>query len=892
MNLSSNDPANAMQIKPKTEAPQEKSLTPLMKQFWEIKNQHQDKILLFRMGDFYEMFDEDAKKAAPVLNIALTQRNKKSADDTAMCGVPHHSISGPINKLLKAQFKVAICEQMEDPKEAKGIVKRAVTRILTPGMVYDPETLEESKANYIASFDAKAVAFFDSSTGTSFFIPCKSRDERDVLLSMFQPVEIVLSEAHGLSERELAEFRDQGKILSFFDSGKLSAKLEQDLEQFMRDQSFSSQGICESLKLLLSYGAFLAGEEFFKTLKVPFEKQMKSHFFLSENVQRHLEIFQNNRGEESPTFFSAVNRAQTSGGRRLLRSWILTPLLDEKEILQRQDRIQFWRDRFLDLKKMREIFPKVGDLERRFVKLTSTQVNGRDVLSLNSSLRSSLEISKRVFEWSRSPHLSEQFLPLESLCVEIEETLVDEPPLLTRQGSLIRKGFRADLDELITLTTDSHEILQKMELREREATGITSLKIRYNQVFGYYIEVTHTHKDKVPSHYQRKQTLATAERFCTEELLELEKKILSAQSRRFELEWTIFEDLRKKILAHSTLIQSLADHVSLWDVESSLAWLSLEEGYCRPQVSESLEIRQARHVVLDQTLKGRFIANDLVMGEQKVLLLTGPNMAGKSTLMRQVGLIALLHQMGSFVPAVEAKIPLFDQIYTRIGANDQLSAGLSTFMVEMKETGELLELATSKSLVILDEIGRGTATFDGMSLAEAILEYLLSETKALTLFATHYHELTVLEERFSNLRNVHMSVRENRGDLTFEYILKKGPALKSYGIAVARLAGLPSSVLQSAQKRLNTLERKASEALGTRQVSFEDWQHHEVATNEIQSESDEKLRAEKEKLQNQLNEYELFIQSLIAIDVNLKTPLQGLTLLGDLQEKAKELGSS
>ncbi len=860
----------------------QKTQTPLMKQFWEIKSQHMDKILLFRMGDFYEMFDEDAKKAAPILNIALTQRNKKSAHDTAMCGVPHHSVSGPINKLLAAHFKVAICDQVEDPKEAKGIVKRAVTRVLTPGMVYDPETLEESKSNYIAAMDATSVAFFDGSTGLSFVIQTQTFEEQKMAIDMYGPVEIVFRSEQQISEAWRTESEIKARVLSIYNPDLLSKNLQDSLMPILQNFNRANENSLDSsLGLVLSYSASLAGAEFLRTLKRPVHRPLKSHIFLSENVQKHLEIFQNNKGEDRPTFFSCINRAQTSGGRRLLRSWVLTPLLDFSLIEKRQNRIQFWRDRFVDMKKIRELLYGIGDLERRLVKLTASQVNGRDLLSLLSSLRFSLDVAARVSELRGQVENVARYQVLSDLADEIERTIVDEPPLTLRQGFLIRKGLRADLDEFIDLTTDSHDILQKMEAREREATGIGSLKIRYNQVFGYYIEVTNTHKDKVPPVYKRKQTLATAERFYTEELLELEKKILSAQTKRFDLEYEIFEQLRLKTLSQAQLIQMLADEMSELDVEVGLAWLSLEEGYSRPELHDKLILKQARHVVLDQTLKGKFIPNDVLMGEQKVLLLTGPNMAGKSTFMRQVGLISLLHQIGSYVPATEAKLPLFDQIYTRIGANDQLSEGLSTFMVEMQETADLLKKATAKSLVILDEIGRGTATFDGMSLAEAILEHLLNQVHALTFFATHYHELTSLEERFSSLRNAHMSVRESRGELSFEYQLKTGPALKSYGIAVAKLAGLPQSVLQTAQKRLLVLERKTSEALGSKQVSFDDWQIEAQIDSFGQNASTEVSMEKVEILKSR-------IQEILQIDLNRMTPLQAFMEFARQQDLCRE----
>lgn len=838
-------------------------MTPLMKQYWDIKSLHSDKILFFRMGDFYEMFGDDARAAAPVLNIALTQRNKKSADDTAMCGFPHHAVAGPINKLLSHQFKVAICEQIEDPKKAQGIVKRAVTRILTPGMVYDPETLDESKSHFMASFDEKTVSFFDSSTGESFYFEVSSEKQKWETLHLLSPVELVLA-----PQQEAAGF--SGAAHSVHDSLGHAEKF-----------GFEFDGLPSSMRRLLAYAYHLAGDDLLKTLKKPLKRNIRSRMVLSESVQRHLEIFENNKGEVHPTFFSCINRALTSAGKRLLRSWVLAPLTDVEEISQRQQRLDFWRSQFGPLKMVRESLKSVGDLERRFVKLTTSQVNGRDVLSLSASLSAALAVMDEVSYLADQS--SPEFPQLKSLVLEIEKTIVESPPLTIKQGHVIRKGIHVQLDEYIALSTDAHQILQDLESREKASTGISSLKIRYNNVFGYYIEVTNTHKDKVPAHYHRKQTLATCERFYTEELLELEKKILSAQTKRFELEHEVFENLRVKVLSWAASIHQLSEDVSQVDVETALSWLSLEENYVKPVFSENSELllRSSRHVVLDQTHQTSFVPNDLIMKDHQVLLLTGPNMAGKSTLMRQVGLIAILAQMGSFVPAASAEMPIFDQIHTRIGASDQLSEGLSTFMVEMTETAELLKNATSKSLVILDEIGRGTATFDGMSLAEAILEYLLVNVKCFTFFATHYHELAKMDERFLNLRNAHMSVRENRGNLEFHYLLAKGPALKSYGIAVAKLAGLPLDVIRTAQKTLTSLERKAAEALGSNQVSLMDWTLDQPG---VSGAGDEAAVVVAENSAAVL----AVLEKLREFDLNRQTPLEAMGFLADLQAQLKD----
>ncbi len=759
-------------------------MTPLMRQYWDIKAAHEDKILLFRMGDFFEMFFDDAKRAAPILGIALTQRNKKSEDETPMCGMPHHSIAGPINKLLKQGLKVAICDQIEDPKTAKGIVKRAVTRVLTPGMVYDPETLEQTQSNYLACLEGQVLACVETSTGEGFYFDDLQPADIKRLLGLLPIAELVMS-----PEAESAPFHglvSRHPNLALAKSSEPAAVLR-----------------------ILSYIESLGGAETLQTLKA-FEKRSLHHRLdLSPVVLRHLEVFSTYKGEGIGSLFEAIDRTKTSGGARALRQWLLFPLTSPSEIRDRQNKIQTWVQDPGKLKALREVLAQMGDIERRLGKISQPQCNGRDLLALAASIEaglSALEIAG----------LATEFGHLRTLSEEISRTLVEDPPLQIRQGHLIQKGYSPVLDELITLSTDSQSLLAQMEAREKEQTGISSLKIRYNNVFGYYIEVTNTHADKVPKHYMRKQTLTNAERYTTDELVELEKKVLSAQSKRADLEYEIFEALRKQALNLAPGLSNLATACGELDVVAALAWLAIERRYVRPEFTAdgSLEIKASRHPVVEQTVKKQFVANDLHLSAKGCLLLTGPNMAGKSTLMRQVALTAMLAQIGSFVPADSAKLPIFDHIFTRIGASDQLSEGLSTFMVEMTETAEMLKKSTKSSLLILDEIGRGTSTFDGMSLAQAILEYLLMNKGAMTFFATHYHELTSLEEKYPQLKNAHMTVLEKAGEIRFLHTLKLGPAQKSYGIQVARLAGLPSEITERASGLLKGLENKSSRGAG------------------------------------------------------------------------------
>jgi DNA mismatch repair protein MutS len=779
-------------------------MTPLMRQYWDIKSAHHDKVVLFRMGDFFEMFFEDATTAAPILGIALTSRNKKSAEETPMCGVPYHSIAGPINKLLKSGLKVAICEQVEDPKLAKGLVKRAVTRILTPGMVYDPDTLEQTVSNYLACLDENVLACVETSTGEGFYFADLSESEVRRLISVLPIAEMVVAQ----------------KTADLGFSGLVSEHAN------CREGVEGPKALCR----LLSYIQSLGGEEALQTLQ-PFEKRsLKKRLDLSSTVIRHLEIFSTYRGDGAGSLFQAMDRTKTSAGARLLRQWLLFPLTDENEIYQRQAQVEKWMQDPGRLKKLREILGQMGDIERRLGKISQPQCNGRDLLALSQSVEAGLS----ALEISQAQSQQHQFL--KALKTEIETTLVEEPPLQTKQGHLIRKGYSAMLDEWITLSTDSQSLLQEMEAREKEKTGITSLKIRYNNVFGYYIEVTHTHKEKVPSHYLRKQTLSNAERYYTDELAELEKKVLAAQGKRAELECEIFEELRKKCLAAASDLLKLATLCSELDVSSSLAWLAVERKYVKPVFNSKrlLLLKASRHPVVEQTVKQQFVPNDIELSSQGCLLLTGPNMAGKSTLMRQVALTVILAQIGSYVPADVAELPLFDHLFTRIGASDQLSEGLSTFMVEMTESAEMLAKSSEKSLLILDEIGRGTSTFDGMSLAQAILEFLLEKKKAMTFFATHYHELTSLEAKYPQLRNAHMTVLEKNGEIRFLHTLKLGPAQKSYGIQVARLAGLPSEITARAHTLLKNLEKK--EPVSS-QLSLLEFQEEFQAELEVEQES-------------------------------------------------------
>jgi DNA mismatch repair protein MutS len=758
----------------------EKNETPLMRQYWEMKSAHQDKILFFRMGDFFELFFDDAVTAAPLIGITLTRRNKKSQDETPMCGLPHHAVANPINKLLSLGFKVAICDQIEDPKFAKGIVKRGITRVLTPGMVYDTDTLDATQSHYMASIDKTSVSFVDPSTGESFYYLSRDFTSLRKLIEILPTVELVVS-------REDFEFTKSywTKTLSAFD------ELKED------------ETLPRSAQRLQGYILSLGGNESLSMIK-PFEnRELVTRLDLSPTVLRHLEVFNTYKGETQGSLFAAINRTQTSQGARLLRQYIAFPLRSLSQIKSRLDQIEEWTKDLGQVKQIRQVLALTGDIERRLQKLTTPQCHARDILGLAESTMAAQQAL--LLANKNDDHTAQ----LESLSQEVLATFREDAPLSTKQGHMIKQGVHQELDELIRLSQDSQSLLAEMEAREKEKTGISSLKIRYNNVFGYYIEITHTHKDKVPASYQRKQTLANAERYCTDELIELEKKVLSAQSRRQDLEYALFEALRKKLFSFSQNFLQLAHRVAELDVTIAGAWLALERKMVRPsfhQDMSTLDLRACRHPVVEQSTSTPFIANNIQIKPHHCMLLTGPNMAGKSTLMRQIAVVVIMAQMGYYVPCESASLPVFDRIFTRIGASDQLTEGLSTFMVEMKETAELMKECTSESLVILDEVGRGTSTFDGLSLAQAILEFLVADKKPMTLFATHYHELTTLENSSPVIKNYHMAVIDSTEGVQFTHSLVKGPALKSYGIYVADLAGIPKIVTRRAKGILKGLE--------------------------------------------------------------------------------------
>ncbi|MCS6837863.1 MAG: DNA mismatch repair protein MutS [Bdellovibrionaceae bacterium] len=834
-----------------------------MQQYWEIKKEHPDKILFYRMGDFFELFYDDAVTVAPLLGLTLTQRNKKTADDTPMCGVPHHAIAGPINKLLQHGFKVAICDQLEDPKLAKGIVKRGVTRILTPGMVYDPETIDNTQHHYMACYHNGELACVDTTTGEAFYFKNVTRDQIVAFMSHHFIAEWVVADVDLAEGIGLVNY-------SFFDLTKVTQSPEL--------HSFSAR------EVLLSYIRSLVTDGQSITLKEFKRRHFQHYLKLNPQIFKHLEIFESYHADQRNSLFGVLNKTFTPMGARKLREWLTYPSVNYDLLSARRRNIEDIVLHWDKIVLLVDRFKSIGDVERRLFRVQQPQSNARDMMQLMSSLKWGLSL---IQDWPYSlmdkkcetEALTQGELSLlNTLIKKMETTIVDDPPLSVTQGFIIRSGVDPVLDELIELSSHGQNHIIKLEEKERLQTHIPSLKIRYNSVFGYYIEVTNTHKDKVPAHYIRKQTLTQAERYTTEELIQLERKILEAHSQRFQLEHQIFLKLKEDVLSNSKVILKLAELIAYLDVCCNGARLIVEEDYHYIQIvdEDQISIRHSRHPVVEKTVQ-RFVSNDVCLSVGQIMLLTGPNMAGKSTLMRQVALCLWLTHIGYPASCAGGAAPLIDGIFTRIGASDSLSEGMSTFMVEMRETSYILNHYGRKSLIILDEIGRGTSTFDGLSLAQGILEHLIDKAQGFTIFATHYHELSEMEMRYPGiLMNFHMTILEKQGQLEFLHSLKKGAAGKSYGLYVAELAGIPMSILKRAKHHLKTLENSQKTKIQLELFQTSSGMEPLLACQDSVSVD----LSSKEK-------WEDIIDQIRNLNLNQTTPVEALIFLDGLQKKIR-----
>ena len=878
-------------------------LTPLMKQYREIKSRHLDSILLFRMGDFYEMFDQDAVTASKVLEITLTARNKSKGIETPLCGFPYHAAEGYIAKLIRRGFKVAVCEQVEDPKLAKGIVKREVIRVVTPGTVLDSNLLDAKDNNYLASLypakDGFGLSFLDISTGAFFTAEIAGAGnlaELDTMLARFTPREIVLPRGHVLDAGLSGVLRQYTQAINAYDDWTFDrdTALRTLLDHF-KVSSLEGFG-CSGMK----HGISAAGaalryiEETQKTGLAnigrirPF--LAREYMVLDASCQRNLELVKNiYDGSSKGTLLSVLDFTVTSMGGRKLREWMLNPLLNAAEIEHRLDAAaEFKHDHQLRAE-LRTALGAVYDLERLISRVSLGAANARDLIALKQSFSALPGIKQLLSKCESRPvfDMVSGWDGLEDVFERIDKSIHDDPPYTLREGKLIKKGFNAELDELRSISSEGKGWIAGIELRERERTGINSLKVSYNRVFGYYIEVTKTNLANVPQDFIRKQTLANAERFITPELKEYEDKVLGAEEKILDLEYRLFQQVREAVAGSCVRIQDMARRLAVLDCFISLAEAAARNNYARPVMLESdvLRIGEGRHPVIEQlSLEERFIPNDTLLDceENQLIILTGPNMAGKSTYMRQVAVITLMAQMGSFVPAREAQVGLVDRIFTRVGASDFITRGQSTFMVEMNETANILNNATDRSLIILDEIGRGTSTFDGISIAWAVAEYIHTKLRSRTLFATHYHELAELALTMDRVKNYTVAIKEWNDQIIFLRRVVEGGADKSYGIQVARLAGLPQAVIERAREVLANLEKAEFNDLGEPVAAYKE---SEPAGGRAEDGKGKTAESTEPQLGLFASDAGLLFKEIADLELDSMTPLDAMNKLHELKKK-------
>ncbi|BBM16769.1 DNA mismatch repair protein MutS [Enterococcus avium] len=791
--------------------PQKTKNTPMMEQYLAIKEQYKDAFLFYRLGDFYELFNEDAIKVSQLLELTLTSRNRNADDPIPMCGVPHHSAQGYIDTLVEQGYKVAICEQMEDPKQAKGMVKREVVQLITPGTVMEGKGIEAKANNFLTAVtqvkDQFGFAYVDLSTGE--LKTALLHDEEAVMneATALQTKEIVLgSEIPAGLQKNLAErlglvFSQQETIEDNAEFSFLTADITDELEKEATGKLLTYLSVTQKRSL----GHIQKAEEYQP------EHFLKLDYFSKTNLELTRSI---RTGKKQGTLLWLLDETKTAMGGRLLKQWIDRPLIQKRQISARQAMVSSLLNAYFERMDLNETLTKVYDLERLAGRVAFGNVNGRDLIQLKTSLMQVPQIRQLLIginqgEWN---DLLVDMEPMDDLVTLIEKAINDEAPLQITEGNVIKDGYNEQLDQYREAMRNGKTWLAELEAREREATGIRTLKVGYNRVFGYYIEITKSNLANLEEgKYERKQTLANAERFITPELKKLETLILEAEEKSVALEYTLFLEVRNEVKKAITRLQKLAKSLSATDVLQSFATVSERYQYVQPSMevgTHNLQISEGRHPVVEKVLGHQeYIPNSVHMSPNEMLLLiTGPNMSGKSTYMRQLALTVIMAQMGCFVPAESAELPIFDQIFTRIGASDDLIAGQSTFMVEMMEANQALRHATPNSLILFDELGRGTATYDGMALAQAIIEYIHKNVKAKTLFSTHYHELTVLEESLPQFKNVHVGAVEQNGEVVFLHKLMDGPADKSYGIHVAKIAGMPTDLLSRAATILSALE--------------------------------------------------------------------------------------
>ena len=876
-------------------------LTPMMKQYMQTKEEYKDCILFYRLGDFYEMFFDDALTASKELEITLTGKNCGLEERAPMCGIPYHAVDSYLNRLVSKGYKVAICEQVEDPKTAKGIVKREVIRVVTPGTNLDTQGLDETKNNYIMCIvymaDRYGLSVADVTTGEYLVTELDSQTKLMDELYKFMPSEIVCNEAFYMSGLDLDDLKNRLHMAIYsleawyFDD----ALCRETLQEHFKVASLEGIGLSDYECGMIASGALLKYLE--ETQKNSLSHMSRltryatgNYMVLDSATRRNLELVETLREKQKRgSLLWVLDKTKTAMGARTLRKYVEQPLIDKKSIVKRLDAVAELKNNAICREEIREYLNPVYDLERLVGKITYQSANPRDLIAFQSSLSMlpSVKCILKDMESDLLKEIYEELDPLEELCDLVGRAIQEEPPLAMKEGGIIKDGYNEEVDRLRKAKSEGKNWLADLETKEREKTGIKNLRIRYNKVFGYYLEVTNSFKDLVPDYYTRKQTLANAERYIIPELKELEDTILGAEDKLCALEYELYCEVRNTIAAELTRIQRTAKAVAKLDVIASLALVAERNNYVRPKINEKgvIDIRDGRHPVVEKMIPNdMFIANDTYLDDkkQRISIITGPNMAGKSTYMRQAALIVLMAQLGSFVPASSANIGLVDRIFTRVGASDDLASGQSTFMVEMNEVANILRNATSKSLLILDEIGRGTSTFDGLSIAWAVVEYI-SNSKLLgakTLFATHYHELTELEGKISNVNNYCIAVKEKGDDIVFLRKIVKGGADKSYGIQVAKLAGVPDPVINRAKEIV--------EELVTADITGK------VKDIAVQG-SETKKKTQKKLDEVDLTQFSLFdtvkdddvLNELKELDISHMTPMDAMNKLYQLQNKLR-----
>jgi DNA mismatch repair protein MutS len=866
--------------------------TPMMEQYLRIKKDHRDALLFFRLGDFYEMFYEDAQVASPILEIALTSRQK-----VPMCGVPYHAVNSYLAKLLKRGFKVAICEQVEDPKAAKGVVKRDVIKVLTPGTAVELE-LEGSKENvFIASLYLEkgewGLALIDLASGFIRATEGNAGERKNLAFELFRtaPKEIIFPAGE---EEDIERISGKNDLPPFMKSPVEAwafdfPQAKNLLQQHFMVKSLAGFGLEENRLAVSAAGALLYYLKKVRKDSLSLIRQISffhtsQHMTLDATTIKNLELTRNLRdGRVKDSLLDVIDYTVTSLGGRLLKNWLLQPLLDCAEIRARQDAVEECLRKTIERQELRETLKGIFDLERLTGKISLAVAQPRDLVSLKRSLSLLPKIQSLLssFVALTIKNIAQHWDNAQDIVQLVDRAILDEPAFLLTEGGIIKDGYDSELDELREISRSGKSFISLLEKKERERTSIGSLKVRYNKVFGYYIEVTKSNLHLVPSDYIRKQTLVSSERFLTPELKEYEDKVLTAEERIGELEHKLFLEVRDKIAQETERLQRIAAAIARLDVLSSLAELAAQRNYFRPVVDneDRIHVVEGRHPVIEKTSPEPFIPNDTLVDreENQILIVTGPNMGGKSTYLRQVALISILAQIGSFVPAKRAELGVVDRIFTRIGAMDFLNLGQSTFMVEMIETANILNNATSRSLILLDEIGRGTSTFDGLSIAWAVAEYLheKEEVKARTLFATHYHELTELALTLKRIKNYHISVKEWKDEIIFLRKILPGPSDQSYGIHVAKLAGIPRSVIERAKEVLFNLEKLEFDDAGLPRIAYRSRRRRDKA---------QLLLFEEEREQEKLRELKEEIEEC---DISSLTPLAALNFLSELKEKLR-----